>query len=617
MMKKMNVLLYKVLGSGLILLSLSLVHFSYFDAPKYGNGPFFICCMMFIGCYLILPYLLDKIVISFGIVAYTLYTVIQVCYCKLFDQYLFLESGFSLLDEAGAYKSDALNLISLKELVILGIILLIVIFFLFLRKNQSKNIQYTLICLVSGTLLFGTSVLCGMKYNQMIVDLGRDVFMYNQTDRYLYDKIPSKKMFVEYFGLETFFFRDIKDHYLINSAVLEEQYQRVDEFLSGNLPYEENEMTGILSGKHLLLVEAESLTMAAVDEKLTPTLYRLLHEGWFFDGFYSPTMTGSTSDVETMVNTSLIAINTGKIASQAYADNTYPVTLAKGFQAEGYSVNAYHNNYKIYYNRDRYFDALGYTKFLDSTEMGLDNCSSDFMVAQKISWIPVEKELDFSFWVTYSGHQPYELDLLSDTTHFPVDVQKEYEGYLEIVKETYPDLHEMVQFYMAKNISLDKAIEYYINTYEWMGKLDQLVIAFYGDHYVKLYEKGVKDSAYEALGRSMEDTPFVIWYPGIEAKVIDKVCTDIDIIPTLFNLYGVEYDKSMILGNDIFDPRYNGFTFDTAWNISSNSYDYDAETKTFTRLEIDEKEAYESLYRYMDYQEISNLIFENDYFSHR
>lgn len=614
MLKRMNRILYKLIGICCILASLCVVHFVYFQQLKYGHEPFFILCLLVSGIYLILPYLFDKVVVSIGLAFYALYTVLQVCYCKLFDQYLYLQAAFSLYEEAAAYTSDALDLVSTKEIMILGWTLLMIVLVNLLCKKKKMCVQHILICCTAGALALACSYMLMLKREQMIVELGNDMFMYNQTDRYLYDKISSKKTFVECFGLETFLYRDIKDHYFVDEKKEEEQDQRVEEFLNNNLTYEENDYTGLLEGKHLFLIEAESLTMAAIDETLTPTLYRLMNEGWFFDNFYSPTMTGSTSDVETMVNTSLIAINTGEIASQRYADNTYVTTLAKGFSSKGYVVNAYHNNYKIYYNRENYFKALGYDTFLDSVGLGLENGSSDLIVGNVINWIPVFNELDFSFWVTYSGHQPYTMDTLTDIAQYPLSVQEEYKEYIEIVQSVYPDLNESVQLYLAKNMSLDKAIENYIRTYELMGRLDSLVIAFYGDHYVKLYEEGVKKEAYEALGRSLDDTPFVIWYPGIEAQVIDTVCTDIDLMPTLFNLYGVDYDKSTVLGNDIFDSRYQGFSFDTAWNIKSNGFDYDAKTKEFTRLEISEDEAYALLNRYMEYQEISNLIFMNDYF---
>ena len=612
-MKKINLLAYKLIGTIFILSILGLLHFSYFPELKYGHVPFVMLNLVYVGVYWILPYILDKIILSVGMILYTLYTVVQVCYCKLFDQYLFLSTAMSLYEEAAAYTSDALDLVSSKEVWIMIAVAAMVLLFCLLRRKKAKKIQYTLICLVLGALSLVSTYAMGMQREQMIIGLGNDMFMYNQTDRYLYDKISSKKTFVEYFGLESFLYRDIKDHYFTVSTA--EENQKIETFLNENLSYEKNEYTGFLEGKHLLLIEAESLTMAAIDETLTPTLYKLMNEGWFFDNYYSPTLTGSTSDVETMVNTSLIPINTGEIASQAYADNTYPTTLAKGFATKGYIVNAYHNNYKIFYNRTNYFASLGYDTFLDSMGLGLENGSSDLMVGNIINWIPVFNELDFSFWVTYSGHQPYTVDTLTDISQYPLSVQDEYRVYIDQVKELYPDLHEEVQIYLAKNMSLDKAIENYIKTSELMGKLDSLVVAYYGDHAVKIYEPGVKKEAKEALGRSLDDTPFVIWYPEIEPQIIEKYCTDIDFLPTLFNLYGIEYDKLTVMGNDIFDERYQGFNFDASWNIKSNGFDYDAKTREFTRLEIKEDKAYELLNRFMEYQEISNLIFINDYFA--
>lgn len=148
-----------------------------------------------------------------------------------------------------------------------------------LSKKKKIRFQHLLICSTAGVLALACSYMLMLKREQMIVELGNDMFMYNQTDRYLYDKISSKKVFVECFGLETFLYRDIKDHYFVDERKVEEQNQRVEEFLNDNLSYEENDYTGLLEGKHLLLIEAESLTMAAIDETLTPTLYRLMKEG--------------------------------------------------------------------------------------------------------------------------------------------------------------------------------------------------------------------------------------------------------------------------------------------------------------------------------------------------
>lgn len=613
---KLNLFVYKLIGIVLIAGFLLYVNTTYFDLPKYGNIPFYMVVLSVCSLHMILPYRLDKLVSSASLFLYTVYVLVQVCYCRMFDQYLYVGTAFSLFNEAKAYTSDAVALIGSTEKTVIAAGIIVLLMLNFIRRRKSKfHGKLVLMNLIIALIGFCGAYLLHFEEIKVIESTNVDLFEYHESDRYIYDRVTPKKTFVEYFGLEQFLYRDIKDNWLVDSSMIEEENESISLFLSENLPYQENEYTGMLEGKHLLLVEGESLTMAAVDAVLTPTLYKLIHEGWYFDNFYSPLLTGSTSDVETMMNTSLIPVNDGTIVSQVYAENTYPTTLAKGFKSAGYITNAVHNNYKLYYNRENYFASLGYDSFLDSFELGVENQSSDFICGQVLNWIPVFNEKDFTFWITYSGHQPYSVSSLSDEAQYPLIVQEEYRQYMNLVKQTYPDLDEEVQFYLAKNISLDKALESYIHTYSMMDKMDKLVIVLYGDHYVKGFSSETHDESEKILGRGMFDTPLTLWYPGIETKIIDKYCTDIDLMPTLFNLYGIEYDKSTILGNDIFDERYHGFQFTTTWIVYTENFTYSVEMGKFTELNVSEEQAREELSRYLDYQEISNLIFKNDYFA--
>ncbi len=615
-MRKTNLLVTKLLTSAMLVALISFIHYSFFEPAKHGDSFFCALVLIITGIYFLLPSILAKLSMTIALAFYAIYVVVQVCYFKLFDQYLFINTAFNLFEEAADYTSDALDLVSGKEITVLAVTLVVILLmWIFSHKKSKYDFKFMMIHVLLGAICCTSAALLVMKQEQKIVDLGNDVFIYNQSDRYVYDKIAPKKTFVEFFGLEAFLYRDVKDHYLVNENEIIVENEKVTEFLNNNLPYQTNEYTGLFEGKQCFLIEAESLNMAAVDEVLTPTLYKLIHEGWYFSNFYSPTMTGSTSDVETMVNLSLIPINNGNIVSQRYAENEYPTTLAKGFASAGYVTNAYHNNFKVFYNRGVYFENLGYQTFLDSLGLGLESASSDKMVGEVLNWIPVYNDLDFSFWVTYSGHQPYLEESWNDPNQYSYEVQEEYGQYLEIVQQTYPELSINVQLYLAKTMSLDRALESYISTYQWMQRMDDLVIVIYGDHCVKMYNEEAEKSAEQILGRTLDDTPLAIWYEGIEPMTIEKYCTDIDLLPTLFNLYNIDYDKNTVLGNDIFDDRYHGFQFTTDWIISTDDYVYNSSEASFERLNISEEEAYESLNRYLEYQEISNLIYLNNYFS--
>lgn len=615
---KINIVVYKIISILLVLSYLIYMNKTLFDTPKYGDSTFFAIVSFAIAIFCILPYLLDKIVISLFLIIYTIYNVVQVCYEKMFEQYLYIKTALSLFDEAKEYTSDALELVGNREIqiLILCILTIVIIFLLRSKKDYKKAgiyLVYTpmmLLFLCLGMYFTYDEIKAIEKSN------ANDIFSYNQSDRFIYDRVNPKKTFVEYFGINQLLFRDIKDNFLYNSKDVDKQLKEVENFMSDNLSYQENDMTGFLKDKHLFVVQGESLTKAAISKELTPTLYKLMNEGWDFDNFYSPLLNGSTSDVETMVNLSLIPINDGTIVSQTYDTNLYKTTLANGFKENGYIVSAYHNNYKIYYNRENYFPSLGYDIFLDSYGLGLENQSSDKECSAIIEWISVFNEKDFSFWVTYSGHQPYGIGDLNDGAMYPESVSFEYKGYLDQINQLYPELDDNLKLYLAKNMSLDRALSEYIRTYEMMGN-DKLVILLYGDHHVKGLSDEMNKQIENITGYSIYDTPLILWYPGINHQVIDKYCTDIDILPTIFNLYDIKYDKTDVLGNDIFDDRYNGFKFTTTWNIFTNNYTYYVSTGEYDMCNIPKDEADKELNRYLEYQNISNYIFINDYYKYK
>ena len=610
---KFNKVFYKLIGLIVIDVYLIYLNKSFFISPTYGNYSLYALIAVIDLIYLLLPYIFDKVVASIILTLFLVYYIVETVYFELFGQYIYINGMFSLFNEAKDYFSSVTYLITSKEIMAI-VFLIIVIVVLSLNRYEKKKhklitIDYLLMIIVC--MLFG-STMCLKETKAIESSSGdSDIFAYNETDRYIYDKKNPSVSFVDLFGIEQYLYRDFTDNIFVNKKKTNEEKETVKEFLSNNLSYQTNEMTGILSSKHLLIIEGESLNMAAIDEELTPTLYKIINEGWYFKNYYSPLMPASTSDAEVMCNTSLLPLDNGEVVSQSYADNEYPTTLAKKFKENGYITTAAHNNYKLYYNRENFFSSLGYEYFLDAYELGLDNLSSDYLVSDKLGWVSVGYDLSYTFWVTYSGHQPYSVVDLDDTSTYPSATSEEYKGYLEQVKAKYPDVDEDTQFYIAKNMSLDRAVSRYIEIYNICEKRDDLVIAIYGDHYVKGFDF---DAVKEQLSRSVNDTPFAIWYNGIEPKTIEKNCTTIDIMPTLFNLYGISYDKETILGNDIFDDRYHGYRFDSFGTVWTDDFNYAVASKEYGDLKISKDEAREILGRYQSYQEISDLIILDNYF---
>ena len=80
------------------------------------------------------------------------------------------------------------------------------------------------------------------------------------------------------------------------------------------------------------------------------------------------------------------------------------------------------------------------------------------------------------------------------------------------------------------------------------------MIALVGDHYpyylsldeVNELASYEKDSVVE-VNRSN----FILWNSEMETVSVDKVGSQIDVLPTIYNLFGVEYDSRLIVGKDI------------------------------------------------------------------
>jgi len=615
--RKLNLYLYKLIGLVVIISYLLLLTNSYFIKPQYGDNGLYLLFVLIMGIYLFLPYIIDKIFISLALIATTIYYLLQALYFKMFEDYIYFNSVFSLYKEAKDYSGEAIKLFTNTEFLIIGSL---VVSLLILNLLRRKKFQYKIIVFLTAMISLMSTALISYFIIQNQVEViessNKDLFLYNQSDRFIYDKIPSKKEFVGKFGIEMFLYRDLKDHYFYDKNEVESEKEMVKNFLADNLPYQSNEMTGIFENKHLYLIEAESLTTAAIDENLTPTLYKMINEGYNFINYNSPLLVGSTSDAETMVNTSLIGINNGEIVAQSYANNTYPTTIAKSFVDAGYTSRAMHNNYKLYYNRENYFPALGYPEFFDSYTLGVENLSSDLVCQEIMNWISVFDEKSFVFDVTYSGHQPYTIDTLYNNDFYTQAGSEEYEGYYKIVNEYYPNMSEEIKFYLAKNMSFDRAMQSLIETYEIMGKKEDLVIAIYGDHFVKGMSEDLRSEADQVFNKtsSLKDTPFFIYNSEISSLTIDKYSSNIDIMPTILNLFNIPYEKGNILGNDIFDERYKGFSFSPSWDIRTADFEYSLEANAFVRNDIDKDEALNQVNRYLQYQEVSNAIILNDYF---
>ena len=547
---------------------------------------------------------------------FTAYVVSQTCYFRAFKSYYRWNTVKDLASEVTKAADSAAAFVQKQDLVFLiGFlaiqIVFIVLFFRFEKGayRWNKTWKFRLVCLVVSIALgAGSLTVYKKKIGALATDDGDSMYL---SDSYLYERLPNSLQVVSRFGLLPYAVRDTQ--LFLNGSdtdSIETMRSDVESFLALRPDQETNDYTGMFAGKNAFFIQAESYNRAALDPDLTPNLWKMYSNGLRIQGFNTPALQGSTSDTELMANVSLIPNGEGHAACYEYSYNTYPTTLARMFKENGYGTTAYHNNYGEYYNRKQTMIQYGYDSFLDCTDMGLSDASSDTAVMQVMQYMyDASSEPFMGYWISYSGHQPYTLDAVGVT-----------EENVTRVREKYPDLQDDYVSYLAKNMDLDQAIGMLEDKLQQAGLLDNTVFIVFGDHEAKELDFWGNSPFYKQTGITPEDyyryTDLYFYCSDMETgREYDRVATTLDLVPTVANLWGFTIDTHQILGRDIFDPDYTGFFFSLwdAWKTDHYSWDFVNDRYTFFDNYDPELARQEMMYG-MEEERISLELLKCDYF---
>lgn len=328
-------------------------------------------------------------------------------------------------------------------------------------------------------------------------------------------------------------------------------------------PSKKNEYTGLFQGKNLVLITAEAFSPWFISRELTPTLYKLTHEGFVCENYYQPGWGQSTTGGEYAVMTGLLPTWVGSnVSFYASANDDMPFALGNQLRALGYRTGAYHDNIYNYYNRDKTHPNLGYDyqgvgSGLTVTEDGswpysdlemVQNTIGDYIDGYVSDGTPFHV-----YYMTVSGHGSYGW------------------GHAMAAKNrakaqaAYPNASTQVQSYVAANLELENALTYLLEHLEAAGIAEDTVICMSADHYPYLLAEPETDYYNELRGvvDSERDTDryrnaLVLWCGGMEnAVTVTEPCSAVDIVPTLSNLFGLEYDSRLLSGRDVLDKDYD------------------------------------------------------------
>ena len=353
-------------------------------------------------------------------------------------------------------------------------------------------------------------------------------------------------------------------------------------WFSQRTPTPENLWTGYFEGKNLVWIVAEGFSTLAMDPQRTPTLWKLSHQGFVFDNFYTPLWGLSTSDGEYVTTTGLIP-KPGVWSYSLSSENYMPFALGRQFRKEGYKTYAFHNYLYNYYDRDKSHPNMGYDYYALGQGLELESGDSfppsDLEMMEKIVPMFVNEDKFSVYCLTVSGHLTYTLDTNAmSVRHWDAVANLPYS--------------QEVRCYLACQLELELAMESLLRQLEEAGRLDDTVIVLSADH----YPYGLTDEQYsELLGHQVDpvfeifQNTLILWSGDMEGTAVhvDKYCSSLDVMPTLSNLFGLDYDSRLIMGSDILSGEDPLVIFANYRFIKREAY-YNSITDQFTRWDGEE-----------------------------
>ena len=374
-------------------------------------------------------------------------------------------------------------------------------------------------------------------------------------------------------GLPAFLGYSANQTYAANkerSKASEADLKPVEEYIQQHYAKPNPEYFGMAKGRNVIYIHLESFQQFLIDYKLkvddkeyevTPFLNSLYHskETFAFSNVFNQVKAGKTSDAETMIETGLFGLNQGSFMVNYGGTNTQqaaPFILSKN----GYNSSAvFHGNAGSFWNRNSAYKQWGYNYFFDASYFTKQNSSNSFqyglndkyMLKDSIKYLERLQQPFYTKFITVSNHYPYTTSLSGDDLGFPLAKTQD----------------ETINGYFATANYLDSSIKAFFDYLKESGLYKNSIIVLYGDHY------GISNSRNPALapllGKNSETwssydnamlqrVPYMVVIPGMDkGGIIDTYGGEIDMLPTLEHLLGIESNKFLQVGQDMLSPDHD------------------------------------------------------------
>lgn len=333
---------------------------------------------------------------------------------------------------------------------------------------------------------------------------------------------------------------------------------------------------------NVIYLHLESMQSFLIDyelegEQVTPFLNSLVknENTMYFDNFYHQTAQGKTSDAEFMLENSLFGLPQGS-AFITKGQNTFEAapSLLKDY---GYTSAVFHGNNGSFWNRNIIYNQFGYDEFFD--EGSYDTADSKNMAEYGLMDKPFFEQSE-SLLETLP--QPFYTKFITVAHHFPYKIDQDI---ATIGKATTGDASVDNYFQTARYA--DEAIEQFFTYLKESGLYENTMVVMYGDHYGisdnhnKAMEQIIGEEVTPVVNADLQRVPLFIHVPGMEGGVNHTYGGQIDLLPTVLHLLGVETKNNIHFGTDLLSeehseivPFRNGnFVSPTIYSLDGKYYD--------------------------------------------
>lgn len=320
---------------------------------------------------------------------------------------------------------------------------------------------------------------------------------------------------------------------------------------------------GKAKGKNIIVIHLESFQQFLINYKVngqevTPFLNSLYSDKntMSFDNFYHEVGQGKTSDAENMLETGLFGLPEGSLFSKLGSDNTFQAAPAILGQKEGYTSAVFHGNIGSFWNRDNVYKNMGYDYFFDSNYFNKTADSSleygmkdKMMLSESVKYLEQLQQPFYTKFITVTNHYPFELP------------DEDNDGF-----QAPNTSNSAVNNYFLTAHYLDNALQEFFNYLKSSGIYDNSMIVLYGDHYGLSNSQnpdlapllGVDTNDWSDFNDSqMQKVPFMIHMKGLKGGINHSYGGEIDVLPTILHLAGINTKQYIQLGTDLLSKQHN------------------------------------------------------------